>query len=483
MKIPGSSIRTTWKADWLIEFNLAFAVLGLLTRELIFVVVGLGTSAALAALGFAFRRELAILRRSLRVEGRLPRSHVFLGERIDGEFTILNVSKLVAHISAVQGVAEKVLRVDLRSLFGESLRPEAELRSDFTVTSLARGRFPISGYRLTFHDGRSLFTGEVEYAAADLIEVYPGIETAEPLTPLALYGGSLEIVRKGPAGGDYAGTREHMPGDEYYRVEWKATARHQTLMVKEFHPETETSLQILVDAGKTMKQRSYVATRFDEALAVAELLTESAATPGNLVGVWIYNENELVRALKPTAANEQVTNIRELSLTLQGQAGSPEPPARLPAVRSTGGSRSASPWSDRVAGFMRMLRVRLGLGHQRTGVYTALTQAAQTGARGLVIVLTDLQSNLEALLDAASTQQERGVKTVAAQIGAAWRLSSELEEAYVEYQRNSTILQRLQESGLTVFDVRPERLVHAIMGHIAARQMPALVKGLESVGA
>jgi uncharacterized protein (DUF58 family) len=84
------------------------------------------------------------------------------------------------------------------------------------------------------------------------------------LTPLALYGGSLDIVRKGPAGGDYAGTHEYVPGDEYHRVDWKATARHQTLMVKEFHPETETSLQILVDAGKSMKQRSYVATRFED---------------------------------------------------------------------------------------------------------------------------------------------------------------------------------------------------------------------------
>jgi hypothetical protein len=52
------------------------------------------------------------------------------------------------------------------------------------------------------------------------------------------------------------------------------------------------------------------------------------------------------------------------------------------------------------------------------------------------------------------------------QIGAAWRLIDDLEQAYVEYENNSRTLERLRELGLTVTDVRPERLVETIAGHI-----------------
>ena len=48
------------------------------------------------------------------------------------------------------------------------------------------------------------------------------------------------------------------------------------------------------------------------------------------------------------------------------------------------------------------------------------------------------------------------------QIGAAWRLSESLEEAYVEHRRNNRTLRRFQHLGLNVLDVRPERLMETI---------------------
>lgn len=82
------------------------------------------------------------------------------------------------------------------------------------------------------------------------------------------------------------------------------------------------------------------------------------------------------------------------------------------------------------------------------------------------IVLTDLQTDDSALLEAVSTQQQQG-RTVVAQIGAAWRLSLSLEEAYVEYQSNHRILQRLRHLGLAVFDIKPERLIESVAQQIS----------------
>jgi uncharacterized protein (DUF58 family) len=467
VKIPKAAIRTTWKADFLLELSITLVALAFLMREALFAVVAAGILLALASLGLIFHRRLTVLRRELHVAQHMSKTRMLLGDNVEGELTIRNGSNLAAQILAVQPIIEKVLNFRLSSFssFGGLLPPGATHASEFTITPAASGRFQMSGFTLTFTDARHLFTGEAGYAQAEWVEVHPATRRQVTLTPLRLYGGSLDIFRKAPTGADYAGIRQYASGDEYHRVEWKATARLRTLMVKEFHPESQTALQIIIDAGGSMRRRSYVGTRLDEALAVAELLTESAAASRTPVGIYVHDENELLKVMKPAIPIEQVPRLRELSLALQAKNERGKPSASLFPPR-TFPARSVMPSGGRVAAFIRLLRARLGMAHRHTGAYKALREAAQIGGAGMVIVLTDLETNAETLLEAASARQKRGAGTIIAQIGAAWRLSDDQELAYAEYQRNSRILRQMERLDLTVFDLRPERLVEAIAQEI-----------------
>ena len=298
---------------------MALVALAFLMREAVFAAVGAGILLGWATFAIIFHRRLGVLRRELLVEQRLSKTRMLLGDNVEGELTIRNGSTLVARILAVQPMFEKALNLRLSSSFSRLLPPATTSSSEFTITPVASGRFKMSGFTLTLIDARGLFTGEAKYAQAEWAEVHPATSRQAALTPLRLYGGSLNIFRRVPTGTDYAGTREYASGDEYHRVEWKATARLRTLMVKEYHPETQTALQILIDAGKTMHRQSYVGIRLDEALAVAELLTESAAGSQNPLGIWVYDENELLKAMKPAMFIEQVSMLRELSLDLQAK--------------------------------------------------------------------------------------------------------------------------------------------------------------------
>jgi uncharacterized protein (DUF58 family) len=477
VRIPKSAVQTTWKADWLLEFSIALVLLGTLTREIIFAAVGIGILSALAVLGLIFSRRLAILRTRVHVEERLSRGKVLLGDSVDGELKIRNDARLAAQISRVQGILQKGLRLELQPLTSKQpVEPGTTYTSTFRILPLARGRFRISGFQLTLTDPRELFTGDVKFEEARWIEVYPeteavhlGTGAAEPLTPLAFYGGVPEIFRKSPSGDDYAGIREYAAGDEYYKVEWKATARLRKLMVKEFHPETEATVQILIDAGETMQQRSYVGTRLDEALAVAQLLIESAALSGNRVGISVYDENDVVRAMKPAAANERLVDLRDLALTLRAHVETMEPAARTPSPRVLLLGKPVLAGGERLTTFLRFLKLRLRWGYGNTGVYKTLKEVSVAGLAGFAIVLTDLQVNNEALLEAASIQRERGLQTIVAQIGAAWRLSGSLEDAYVEYEKNNRTIGRSHRLGMTILDVRPERLVKSTIQELGLR--------------
>ena len=465
MRIPKTSIRTAWRADWLAEFSMALIALAFLTREITFAAVGAGIILAMASLGLIFQWRLGILRRELHIAQRLSKTKVFLGDSIDGELTIRNGSQLAAHILAVQPVPEKALGFGLSSSFNQLLQPGTTSSSEFAITPLARGRFQISGFTLTLTDARGLFTGEVKYAQADWVEVYPGMRMKVPITPLRLYGGSPEVLRKAPTGMDYAGIRQYAPGDEYHRVEWKATARLRTLMVKEFHPETQRTLQILINAGRTMHQQSYVGTKLDEALAVAQLLVESAIGSEIRVGIWVYAENELVRVIKPVTAKEQLITLREFAPTLAAKDASTEASAsiRVPRVFL----QAALPQAGLLSMFMRLLKLRFGLVYRNTGLYKALLDAARTSAEGLTTILTDLQTDNAPLVEAVGDQAQRRIQIVVAQIGAPWRTGDTLEDAYVKYQNNDRTLQVLWRFGVVVVDVQPERLVDTVVKQIS----------------
>ena len=459
MRIPKTSIRTTWRTDWLVEFSIALVALAFLTRESILAVVGAGILLSLVSFALLFHQRLGILGRELDVVERLPRARVVLGDTVEGGLSIRNRSRFVARIVAVTLIVEKGLSFRPSSFSRRLLRPGGALSSKFEIISQESGRFQISGLAVTFGDTRDLYVGEVKYAQTVWMEVFPGMRTRLPLTPLRIYGGSPEILRRIPAGIDYADIREYVPGDEYHRVEWKATARLRRLMVKEFHPETQTTLQILIDAGRTMRQQSYVGTKLDEAFAVADLLVESTVGSGNRIAISVYDEVHVLRTIGPAAIQEQRTSLRELSLSLGAHV------ARGPQSVITRSLRLRRPVSDQshdrpLTAFLRSLELALGLGYRKTGAYKSLVEAMRADS-GCLIILTDLETNSNPLLKAVTTQQ-RLVRVFVGQIGAAWRLNPNLEEAYALYQKNRRDLQQLQRSGLIVFDVRPERFVETV---------------------
>jgi uncharacterized protein (DUF58 family) len=232
-------------------------------------------------------------------------------------------------------------------------------------------------------------------------------------------------------------------------------------MVKEFHPETQSTLQILIDAGKTMRQQSYVGTRLDEALAVAQLLIESAIGSGNRVGIWVYNETSIVQQVELALAEEQSVSVRKLALALQSEVTSKKSAPRVARAHSSLRHTPDVALRGRLTMFGRLLRLKVASGYRETGIYKALAEGTRMSLGAFFLILTDLQTNNEALLEALPTRPERW-RAIVAQIGAAWRLSFSLEEAYAGFESNSRTIRCLQQLGMTVFDLRPEILVKTV---------------------
>jgi uncharacterized protein (DUF58 family) len=111
-----------------------------------------------------------------------------------------------------------------------------------------RGRFIIKDFELStkfpfgfFRHRRRLSAQEAE------IVVFPKLlEITEEMSDLPLEFGKLVTNKKG-LGQDLHAMRDYQPMDDLRRVDWKATARAQRLIVREFSAEDEKRVTIVFD--------------------------------------------------------------------------------------------------------------------------------------------------------------------------------------------------------------------------------------------
>ncbi|MCK6481464.1 MAG: DUF58 domain-containing protein [Planctomycetes bacterium] len=184
------------------------------------------------------------------------------------------------------------------------------------VVALRRGRFPLGGVhlRLSGRLGLALRQYAVEEPAE--VRVLPNLAGVTRYRLLALRGrlreAGLRHLRLRGAGTAFESLREHLPGEDRRRVDWKATARRGRLIARNYQVERSQSVVLLVDAGRLMTaevDRGF--PRLEHALNAALVLAHVAASREDRVGALVFADR--VQGFVPPArgrgALERVTAV------------------------------------------------------------------------------------------------------------------------------------------------------------------------------
>lgn len=156
-----------------------------------------------------------------------------------------------------------------------------------------RGRFIIKDFELSTHFPFGFFRHRRRLSAQEAeIIVFPKIEPVEvEILHLPFEIGKRVLAKKG-SGQDLLALREYQPQDDLRHVDWKATARAQRMIVRDFAAEDERRVTVIFDTriqkseqdnAKTLRQRiaeeqkgekkSETAIRFEKGITqVASLL-------------------------------------------------------------------------------------------------------------------------------------------------------------------------------------------------------------------
>ena len=130
---------------------------------------------------------------------------------------------------------------------------------------------------------------------------------------------------------EFAELQPYSPGDDVRAIDWKATARLRTPVIRRYVEEREQTVLILVDVSGSMGYAAAGPSVRDRAVEIAGVLGLAAAGANDLVGLAAF-ANDVVLAVAPAKGSSHVLRILRDLLTLP--AGGRTEMAR--ALRYTG---------------------------------------------------------------------------------------------------------------------------------------------------
>ena len=92
-------------------------------------------------------------------------------------------------------------------------------------------------------------------------------------------------VRVRGQGTEFDSLREYVRGDDWRSIDWRATARSRTTVVRTWQPERDRRVVLLLDTSRTSAARVADVPRLDAAMEAVQLLATLAGRAGDVVDV------------------------------------------------------------------------------------------------------------------------------------------------------------------------------------------------------
>jgi uncharacterized protein (DUF58 family) len=369
---------------------------------------------------------------------RIVASRVAEGDDVEIDVRVRNPSFMTLASVEVVDYYPSTFRLTLGSNSAMLTVPghgETSLRYRVKSTSIGKQRF--DHLHVLIRDLAAVFYYEVSVPLKTEINVRP--KTQQVLTPLTAtalssYAGTLTSRRKGE-GFEFADLREYNSSDAYRKIEWKASARVNKLMVRETLAETHLRVMTIIDASKSMIYGLRGQTKLDYSARAVATLLNYLSKRGDFIGLTVYD-----------GVNAQVKPLSR---------------GRLQLYRLMNTLSSVEPQSESKEGFPLAIRKAVVNGSIR--------------GRGLFFIVSDLEGEMSNLINQFRTLKvmrhevvviapysplfEIGDLTGVDQI--AYRI-----HASHSWRERGESIRAIEELGIPIFHVGPEDLIPGLLTQV-----------------
>lgn len=166
-------------------------------------------------------------------------------------------------------------------------------RVTYQIVPTRRGQAALGDIFLRIPSPVGLFIWQHRVKCPKTVRVYPDFHQVRTYQLLARQNRELALVRavRRPGGeSEFARLRDYTPDDEYRSIDWKATARRQKLVAREYQLESNQQVLFVLDGGRMMTGESQGLTYYDHALNASLMLAHVASKTGDEVGLLSFAE-------------------------------------------------------------------------------------------------------------------------------------------------------------------------------------------------
>lgn len=197
----------------------------------------------------------------------------------------------------------------------------------YQVVPAARGNYAFGDIYLRAVGILGLGMRQFKVAAACNVRVYPNLLGMRDYDIL-LRKGRLQEVGLKPAriigsGTEFETLREYVPGDDFRRINWPATARRGKPMMNEYDTDRSQNIILALDAGRMMTVNVGGLTKMDHAVNSALMLGYVATLHGDRVGLLVFAD-EVMTFLPPGRGRTQLNRIIEALYQVRPAVSEPD---------------------------------------------------------------------------------------------------------------------------------------------------------------
>lgn len=206
------------------------------------------------------------------------------------------------------------------------LQPNRVSTRQYRLRPLRRGPLDLQHCQVRIPSPLGLWIVQYKTPCTSHSKIYPDFASVAAYTILAAenHANQLGIRRKNRRGQglDFHQLRDYRQGDSLRQLDWKATARRQELISKDYQDERDQNVIIMIDSGRRMRSKDGELDHFDHALNASLLISYIALRQGDSVGVLSFGHSE--RWIAPQKGSDRVNVILNGLYDLQTSNRAPD---------------------------------------------------------------------------------------------------------------------------------------------------------------
>lgn len=276
-------------------------------------------SPTLIALGSPFAAYLAIAfalarRHTVDVQFKLERDRVVEDEELTATIT-LTTDTPVAELELAIGLPPGISRVDGPTWEVLALPRRGTYTLPLTLGAEHWGAYQLGEIAVRARDQLGLISNDRRQEAKQTLRAYPGQERLRTLiAPMATEAqAGAHVARTKADGIEFADVRPFTAGDQPRRINWRRSARRQTLYVNESHPERSSDVVLFLDSFTDVASDEQ--GTLDITVRAAGSLARAYLEQRDRVGIVSFGG--VVRWLNPSMGKNQIYRIVDALLETQ----------------------------------------------------------------------------------------------------------------------------------------------------------------------